>query len=183
MFADGATTGARQALRNSFATGFPGMRTPIVFRPALAIIGTFSPFLNTIVRGPGKKRPVNLRALAGISDVSSAICSISATCAIRGLSAGRRFASNILEIACSSKIAAPKPYTVSVGNATILPSRIYRAATSGECVSSVFTEESFTQCGRERNPEAFHGDLRQFFKRNNSCAKDLERPVYPLRKG
>ena len=59
--------------------------------------GTLSDFGRTNVSGPGNNASINFLALPLTSAVRSFICSRVATCAISGLSAGRRLASNILE--------------------------------------------------------------------------------------
>ena len=60
-------------------------------------------------------------ASGGMSRASSGACPISLICTISGLSEGLPFASNILATARGSIASAPRPYTVSVGNATISP--------------------------------------------------------------
>jgi hypothetical protein len=54
----------------------------------------------------------------------------SARCTIRGFEEGRPLTSKIVRTAISLVASAPRPYTVSVGNATSLPARSSRTATS-----------------------------------------------------
>src|SRR6266851_1281184 len=58
-------------------------------------------------------------------------------CTISGLDGGRPFNSKIFATAAASSAFAPRPYTVSVGNATSLPSRIRAAASLMEIIFAV----------------------------------------------
>ena len=136
--ADGATIGVSHSLINVFAIVFFGILTPIVESPADASEETVSLLGNTTVSGPGKNVLIKDWAVSGIEEATSEIWHGEATCTIKGLSDGRRLAANIFSIARSSKTFAPRPYTVSVGKATIPPAEINRAASVGESVTSVF---------------------------------------------
>ena len=78
---------------------------------------------------PGQKAAASWRPRR-VSRPSSAAASTSRTCTISGLNCGRRLASKIAATARPLVASAPKPYTVSVGNATSLPSRSALAAAS-----------------------------------------------------
>ena len=116
----GAATGTPAALSSLSATGWSGMRTATLLSPALVTAGTVGFLGSSNVSGPGQNRSISLCA-SGVTKHSASAASGLATCTISGLSAGRPLISKILRTACASSAFAPRPYTVSVGNATTSP--------------------------------------------------------------
>ena len=82
--ADGAARGTPAVRISSRATGWLGMRTATVSRPAVTMSGTVSFFRKIRVSGPGQKRLIRGRALAGISSTMSSSWSGLDTCTIKG---------------------------------------------------------------------------------------------------
>lgn len=135
--ADGAATGTAQARRKAWATGCAGHRTPTVSKPAVTSSGTEGCRGTITVKGPGQKRSIRRRATAGTRRATRPTIAASATWTINGLSAGRPFARKIARTARASNAFAPRPYTVSVGNATTPPAQRISAATRTERVCRV----------------------------------------------
>ena len=129
-FALGAASGIPAARNRSSAKGCEGTRNPAPGRPAVTISG-ISAFFGTIkVNGPGQKRRASASASAGQTSASSRAIPASATCTMTGLLNGRPLTSKIRRTARASRALAPRPYTVSVGNATNPPDRSNPAARS-----------------------------------------------------
>jgi hypothetical protein len=82
----------------------------------------------TSVSGPGQNLSANARVWSETSSAISSNWLLSAICKIKGLSPGRFFAAYTFATASALKASAPKPYTVSVGNATKPPDLITSAA-------------------------------------------------------
>ena len=133
MFALGAAIGTPAAARRRRETGCEGTRSAIVSRPAVTSPLTLfrAPSLSgsTSVSGPGQNSCASTKASSPNSPRSRA-ASRSATCAISGLNRGRPFASKMRATAFPLVASAPRPYTVSVGNATSPPPRSMRAASA-----------------------------------------------------
>ena len=93
-FADGATTGRPNAARMSRATGWPGTRTAMVSRPAVArsATGQSARLGSTSVSGPGQNAAAS-RSAASSKRASARAAAASATWAISGLNDGRPLAS------------------------------------------------------------------------------------------
>ncbi len=110
---------------------------------------------STNVRGPGQKAVMRSCAPAGRSDppVSSPTLPASATWRMRGLSAGRPFASKMPATASGSRPNAPNPYTVSVGKATNPPARRMPAAASTRSPSPAPERSRWTSSTRVPSPE------------------------------
>ena len=117
----GAAIYTPELLISSAATLWLGILIATVPSPPVIDSGTMSDFFNIIVRGPGQNLSASLTASSGTSLASLYTASISAIWTISGLSDGLPFAAYIFADAASSSASAPRPYTVSVGNATRPP--------------------------------------------------------------
>ena len=133
----GAASGTPAAAISRRATGCDGTRTPTVSSPPVTTSGTSRRLGKTIVSGPGQNRSAS-RSASGDSARATAVArSADSTCTISGLKAGRPLTANTRSTAAASRALAPSPYTVSVGNATSLPSRSHApGATSAATVAS-----------------------------------------------
>ena len=130
MLALGAAIGTPAARISSNAAGWDGILTATVSKPPVVPYGTHSAFGKIMVKGPGQNRSASSSAASGISLTIPPRSAISAIWRIRGLSEGRPLASYIFFDACASRPFAPRPYTVSVGNATNPPVRRIPAASA-----------------------------------------------------
>ena len=108
-FALGAAMGMPACRINASATGWFGMRTPTVSRPAVTISGIDACLGSTSVNGPGHQRRASLSAASGHAVVTRRAISIESTCTISGLVAGRPLASKIRRTASGSNAFAPSP--------------------------------------------------------------------------
>ena len=131
--------GFPERLAEGAAIGFPdnsiiccavlciGTRTAILSSPAVTESGITS-FLGRItVNGPGMNFSAKV-LYNGLVKAYFDASELDDKCTINGLSCGLPFASNILRHASAFVASAPKPYTVSVGNATNPPFFIISAA-------------------------------------------------------
>jgi hypothetical protein len=116
-----ARTGRRTCSSNALATGCDGDRTPTKPVDAVTSGGMQLRLRTTMVSGPGQNCVVSRRnsrsPAASTSTTSSASATVS-TCTMSGSDAGRPLNWKILRTAASLRALAPRPYTVSVGNAT-----------------------------------------------------------------
>ena len=135
--ADGAARDRPDSRMTARATGWDGIRTATVGRPALTSSGMRGPFGKIMVSGPGQYARASFTAVSGISAASRGSVSQSAICTIRGLSIGRPLASKIRATAGPFSASAASPYTVSVGIATSSPARSSSAARSRSAGLSV----------------------------------------------
>ncbi len=119
------------------ATGCPGIRTATVLSPPVVSRGTLSLPGTITVSGPGQNTSASLPARAASPDATAHRSSNREMCTISGLSEGRPLAAYIFDAAEAFRASAPRPYTVSVGNATSSPARI-RAAASFITALSIF---------------------------------------------
>ncbi len=138
-FALGAASGNGQRLSSSRATGWDGIRTATVGRPAVTQSGICSPLGKTNVRGPGHHCVNCSSSFCRRADSGSATASPSrsrlATCTISGLLTGLPLAAKIFPTAVGLQALAARPYTVSVGITTKRSSANIAAARAS--VSSV----------------------------------------------
>mmetsp|Transcript_19577 Transcript_19577/g.77994 ORF Transcript_19577/g.77994 Transcript_19577/m.77994 type:complete len:214 (+) Transcript_19577:2431-3072(+) len=138
--ADGAAMGRPVAARREHATGCFGTRTATVSKPAVTSeeifdVGCSVDKGRTRLRGPGQNFSASKSAGADIAaNPASSRASRLAMCTISGLSAGLPFALNTIATASVLVASAPRPYTVSVGNATTSP-RLSDDAASATSVS------------------------------------------------
>mmetsp|Transcript_28355 Transcript_28355/g.90347 ORF Transcript_28355/g.90347 Transcript_28355/m.90347 type:complete len:308 (+) Transcript_28355:141-1064(+) len=129
----GAATGRPAAAMSRRASGWAGTRTPTKPVPAVTLDGMQGAALAIRVRGPGQKAPASASNTSRSSpwmSTSSRARAVSSTCTIRGSVSGRPLASKMDNTAASSSALAPRPYTVSVGKATMPPERRMEAARS-----------------------------------------------------
>ena len=138
VLALGAATGVPASSISLLATGSDGIRTATVSSPPVVPFGTLPLFGKISVSGPGQNASISFFPASGISRTRGSMSSFFAMWAMRGLSDGRPFAAYILRAASSFSASAPRPYTVSVGNAT-RPPFFRMAAASISSSSVVFT--------------------------------------------
>ena len=127
-FALGAAIGHPERFIRSSAALLSGILTATVSSPPVVLSGTPSFFLRTIVSGPGQKLSISATMSALSIGVSWPMSLALDMWTIIGLSLGLPFASYTLATASASSALAPRPYTVSVGNATSPPLLIISAA-------------------------------------------------------
>ena len=138
MFADGPTIGASASRIKARVTSLSGIRAATVSKPPVTVVDTVPGMTGKIiVNGPGQKASINFSAHA-LTTAKRSTCALSATWTINGLSDGRPFAAYTLLTAFSLKASAPKPYTVSVGNATSDPRLIARTAAGNSSADQIF---------------------------------------------
>lgn len=123
-FALGAASGNRQARKSACAAGCRGTRTPTRERPAVTASGIADVRGSNMVSGPGQKllpsRCTRSCSGSGTEATCDTACT-SGTWTMSGSQDGRCFALKIASTAPAEKAFAPRPYTVSVGNATRPP--------------------------------------------------------------
>ena len=107
--ADGAAMGSPLARIMALATGWEGIRTATVSRPAVVASGIRGSRGRIIVSGPGQNRSANLRALSGTSRTTSLSAGRSAMCTISGLSFGRPLTRKMVSTAAGSRALAARP--------------------------------------------------------------------------
>ena len=107
------------------------------------VLSEISFFSKINVNGPGQNLSITRFAFSGISSTISFKASTSAMCTIKGLSDGRPFAAYVFIAASSSSAFAPRPYTVSVGNATNPPCFKFSPAFAKIC-SSIWFSSNFS---------------------------------------
>ena len=134
----GAAMGTPAARSRANATGWAGIRTATASSPAVATSGTCAALGSTRVSGPGQKAAARRSAAGGQCRVSARAAATSGTWAMTGFHAGRPLAVYTATTASGSSALAPKPYTVSVGNATSFPRRSSAAACSTTTGSGLF---------------------------------------------
>ena len=131
VLALGAAMGTPLAFISSLAHSFPGRRTPTLSSCAVQSGHTLSPLGSVMVSGPGQNLSASARAQGGSSpEITPGSMLTSQMWAMSGLSWGRPLAANIRAMASGLPASAPRPYTVSVGNATTSPFFMSSAAYS-----------------------------------------------------
>ena len=108
-FADGAANATPLALMTCCTTGWDGIRTPTVSRPAQVTSLTSGPRGMTIVSGPGQKAAASFLARSGTSETMPFSISMPQICTMSGLSCGRPFASKIFLTASPLRASAAMP--------------------------------------------------------------------------
>ena len=121
VLALGAATYPPAARINSCAIRSLGKRTATLSNPPVVSFGTISAFGRIMVNGPGQYFSARILAFSGTSVTILSRSRISAICMINGLSDGLPLAAYIFIDAFGSSAFPPRPYTVSVGNATRPP--------------------------------------------------------------
>src|ERR1700693_586861 len=122
---------------------------------------------STRVSGPGQNAAAS-RSAAGSKRASRRASARSATWEISGLNFGRALAANTRPPPLPFPPAAPKPYTVSVGNATSPPSARQRAAASAAAAparitrvarSTLMVQAPVENADLEHKPRKIQADL------------------------
>lgn len=116
----------------------PGILRATLSSPAVTIDGMDSCFGSTTVIGPGAKARRRVSAVLVIVRAASCQSSSEAMCTIRGLSLGLPLASKIRSTVFTCDASAPRPNTVSVGNATSLLFCNSSAAWAASKIRTVF---------------------------------------------
>ncbi len=120
-FADGAATPPPNPCSSASATGCAGTRRPTVSNPPVTASIAGAPRFTISVSGPGQNFAASSHAASGISRPHSSMRSASARWTMSGWLRGRPLRSKIFPTASGFDASAPRPYTVSVGNATRSP--------------------------------------------------------------
>ncbi|MNJ42298.1 hypothetical protein D3C77_372620 [compost metagenome] len=147
----GAATGHPAAAMSRSATSWAGIRTATVDRPAVTR-GETAPGTagSTSVSGPGQKASMSARAVSFTSVTRPSNCFMSAICTISGLSEGRPLAAKIASTAGVLRASAPRPYTVSVGKATVPPA----ARTAAASIRASLAESRWSSCAANSSEAA-----------------------------
>ena len=146
----GAAMGLPAALSKARATGWAGMRMAMLSRPAVTSseIGVSGRRFSTRVSGPGQKRVASSSARSSNTAWRSA-WAMSGRWVISGLIAGRPLVAKTAATALPFVASAPRPKTVSVGNATSFPAAISapaRAIVSGVAGTILVTDRGRLCC-------------------------------------
>ena len=117
----GAATYTPDCRISSCAIGWDGIRTATVSKPPVVSSGTSGCLSKISVIGPGQNVRARVIAFSLICEATRGRLSISAICTISGLSDGLPLAPYIFLEESGFSASPPRPYTVSVGNATSPP--------------------------------------------------------------
>ena len=117
----GAAIYTPESFMSLMATGCDGILMATVSSPPVVVCGTTSFLLSMMVSGPGQNASMSFFVSSLTVSASSYTLDVSAIWTMSGLSDGRPFAAYIRCDASGFSAFPPRPYTVSVGNATRPP--------------------------------------------------------------
>ncbi|MNP42280.1 hypothetical protein D3C76_1360380 [compost metagenome] len=125
---------------------------------------------STTVSGPGQNASISRRSVSFTRITRPSSWLMEAICTISGLSDGRPFAANTASTASVFLASAPRPYTVSVGNATVPPeASIFPASCKAAASRASPSFQIFPDCDSSKTIAPVTSHIR--VSRCSKCAK------------